>query len=138
MVSGNTHTSHIHININNIMKAMHHAHASKKLRMGLFLKALLLLCLVQHSVPFGMAGSEIRANRAPISCLSASETRRYGASSGSSGSAVDKDADGKEKAQLDQNTKYIEGLIRTLDTLLEQWIISGAMATVSRCFIYDV
>eukprot|EP00578_Thalassiosira_sp_NH16_P023122 CAMPEP_0181089218 /NCGR_PEP_ID=MMETSP1071-20121207/7187_1 /TAXON_ID=35127 /ORGANISM="Thalassiosira sp., Strain NH16" /LENGTH=685 /DNA_ID=CAMNT_0023171155 /DNA_START=174 /DNA_END=2231 /DNA_ORIENTATION=+ len=106
--------------------------------MSSLLKSLLLVCLAQQSVPFGfgIARSEVRANRAPIAKIgcSSSETRRYGASS-SSGSAVDKDADGKANSQLEQNTKYVEGLIRTLDTLLEQWKVSGgAMATRRRAY----
>src|SRR6056300_1105606 len=100
--------------------------------MELFLKTILLLCFVQHSVPFGMAGSEIRANRAPISsCFSPSETRRYNSSSsGSNAIGEENDVETKENNQLEQNTKYVEGLISTLGTLADHWIISGSMATV--------
>ena len=116
------------------MKAVHH---TSKLKMRLLLETFLLICLVQHSLPFGMAGSDIRASRAPITCFSPSETRWYNGSSSSSSSstsAVDEDNDAKkENNQLEQNTKYVEGLIVTLGTLLDHWIISGAMATVREC-----
>jgi len=96
------------------------------------MKTLLLLCLIQHCVPFGLAGSEIRSNRAPISCFP-SETRRY--SESSSNSAIDKDAtDDKESNQSEQNTKYVKGLIDTLQALLDKWIVSGSMPTRRRAW----
>lgn len=100
--------------------------------MGLFLKTILLLCLVQHCVPFGMAGSESRANRAPINSFS-SETRRFSTSS-STGSAVDKDTDEENNQSMEQNTKYINDLIVTLDTLGDHYIVSGSMATRRRAY----
>lgn len=120
---------------------------------GQFLKALLILCIccTQHCVSFGtLAGSEIRANRAPITCFpnplsSSSESRRYNSgssnssssSSGSDGSTVgateqpnDDDDAKKKKNQLEQNTKYVDGLIGTLESLLDQYVVSGSMPTV--------
>eukprot|EP00571_Detonula_confervacea_P006103 CAMPEP_0172315948 /NCGR_PEP_ID=MMETSP1058-20130122/26771_1 /TAXON_ID=83371 /ORGANISM="Detonula confervacea, Strain CCMP 353" /LENGTH=658 /DNA_ID=CAMNT_0013030155 /DNA_START=188 /DNA_END=2164 /DNA_ORIENTATION=+ len=79
-----------------------------------------------------MAGSEIRANRAPISCLS-SETRRF-SNSPSSSSAVDKDTDEEHNQSLEENTKYIGDLITTLGTLADHYIISGSMATRRRAY----
>ena len=111
------------------------------------------MCLTHHCISYGMAGSEIRANRAPITCLHGlqptpkprrrfiSETRRYSAD-GSGGSlrdlldetdgTTDKEAseDSKEQQQLEQNRKYVKGLIETLESLLDKWIVSGSMATV--------
>ncbi len=116
------------------MAEINHKSTSSKM-MCLFLKTILLLCLIQHSVQFGMAGSEIRANRAPITCFP-SDTRRYSANSsaGSSsaivGGSSNKDEEDKENNQLEQNTKYVKGLLETLETLLDKWIVSGAMATV--------
>lgn len=113
---------------------------------GQFLKALLILCLccTQHCVSFGIAGSEIRANRAPITCFPSSESRRYNSgssnSSSSSGSsdssstvgATEQTDDGakEKKNQLEQNNKYVNGLIDTLESLLDQYVISGSMPTV--------
>ena len=94
------------------------------------MKTLLLACLVHHGVPFGLAGSEIRANRAPITCLSSA-----------SGGAVGKDVDGissAESNQREQNTKYVNGLIETLQSLLDKWIVSGAMATVREVSAHSI
>ena len=115
---------------------------------GQFLKALLILCLccTQHCVSFGIAGSEIRANRAPITCFpnplpSSFESRRYNSGSSNSGSSDSSDSstvgatkqnndDVSKKNQLEQNTKYVNGLISTLESLLDQYVISGSMPTV--------
>eukprot|EP00584_Thalassiosira_punctigera_P008783 CAMPEP_0172541296 /NCGR_PEP_ID=MMETSP1067-20121228/12125_1 /TAXON_ID=265564 ORGANISM="Thalassiosira punctigera, Strain Tpunct2005C2" /NCGR_SAMPLE_ID=MMETSP1067 /ASSEMBLY_ACC=CAM_ASM_000444 /LENGTH=308 /DNA_ID=CAMNT_0013327303 /DNA_START=96 /DNA_END=1019 /DNA_ORIENTATION=- len=94
------------------------------------MKSILLLCLAQHCVPFGLAGSEIRANRAPIGCFSY-ESRRY--SSNSSGVGK-KEVGEEENPALEQNSKYIRGLIETLESLLDKWIVSGAMATRRRAY----
>ena len=115
---------------------------------GQFIKALLILCLccTQHCVSFGIAGSEIRANRAPITCFpnplpSSFESRRYNSGSSNSGSSGSSDSstvgatkqnndDVSKKNQLEQNTKYVNGLISTLESLLDQYVISGSMSTV--------
>ena len=44
---------------------------------------------------------------------------------------IDKDPeDSKEEQQLQQNRKYVKGLIENLESLLDKWIVSGSMATV--------
>lgn len=112
---------------------------------GQFIKALLILCLcccTQHCVSFGISGSEIRANRAPITCFPSSESRRYNSGSSNSSSSSDSsdsstvgatkqnNDDVSKKNQLEQNTKYVNGLIGTLESLLDQYVISGSMSTV--------
>ena len=112
---------------------------------GQFIKALLILCLccTQHCVSFGISGSEIRANRAPITCFpnhlsSSFESRRYNSGSSNSGSSdsstvgttEQNNDDVSKKNQLEQNTKYVNGLIGTLESLLDQYVISGSMSTV--------
>ena len=121
------------------MAGINHKSTTSKMMLCLFLKTILLLCLVQHSVPFGMAGSEIRANRAPITCFPP-ETRRYSAGSSSATTVGEgsKDTENRENNQLEQNTKYVKGLIETLETLLDKWIVSGAMATVSYALLYYI
>lgn len=37
----------------------------------------------------------------------------------------------QEARQLQQNSKYIKGLIENLEGVLDKWIISGSLATVS-------
>ena len=112
---------------------------------GQFIKALLILCLccTQHCVSFGISGSEIRANRAPITCFpnplpSSFESRRYNSGSSNScssdsstvGATKQNNDDVSKKNQLEQNTKYVNGLIGTLESLLDQYVISGSMSTV--------
>ena len=122
-----------------------HCHAAK-LKVGFLMKTILLLCLTQHCVSFGLAGSEIRSNRAPITCFPA-ESRKPSSSlssslsnNSSSSSSVEKDtsADGKtdNNVQLEQNTKYVKGLIDTLDGLLEKWAVTGNMGTVRSYMLY--
>lgn len=109
---------------------MTEGHHTPKSKMGLFLQTLLLLCLVEHSASFGIVGSEVRANRAPISCLSSSGTtrsRRY-STSNSSSSAVEKDTD------EENDDKHIYNLIETLGTLADHYIVSGSMATRRRAY----
>ena len=122
----------------------HHQHINiMAFKIGLLMKTLLLLCYIQHSVPFGLAGSDIRAGRAPIAaCFLPSDTRRFGSAgdssaSGSSGAATDvdnataSDGDDEENKELEQNTKYVKGLIDTLEGLCDKWIVTGNMGTVS-------
>lgn len=108
--------------------------------MDVLLKIIILLCLTQNCMPFGgLPGSDIRASRAPISCFQpTSETKRYSSSSSassnnsSSNTLNDEDADiiNEDNNQLQQNTKYINGLLETLDDLLGKYIVTGTMATV--------
>jgi len=125
----------------------------------LLMKYLLLLCLIQHCLPFGsvggIAGSEIRANRTPITSCFPPETRRYNsapngsaasASSSSSssssttnnGNALDEESAAAtgtaEENQLEQNTKYVKGLIETLEGLLDKYIVTGSMPTRRRAY----
>ena len=122
-----------------------HCHTGAQLKVVFLMKTILLLCLTQHCVSFGLAGSEIRSNRAPITCFPA-ESRKPSSSlssslsNNSSSSSVEKDttADGKieNNIQLEQNTKYVKGLIDTLDGLLEKWAVTGNMGTVRSYMLY--
>ena len=110
-------------------------------RGGRYLKAILLLCLVQYCISFSQAGSEIRANRAPITCFNLSDnaTRRYNSSSsdsdsGSTRSSNTKDTPSSGDKESEQNTKYVKGLIDTLESLCDKWIVSGTMATRRRAY----
>ena len=114
---------------------------------GQFLKALLILCTccTRHCLSFGIAGSEVRANRAPITCFPSSESRRYNSESSISSSSssasdsstaggateqTDDDVSKEKNNQLEQNTKYVNGLISTLESLLDKYVVSGSMPTV--------
>jgi len=46
----------------------------------------------------------------------------------------DLDLTSDEQKLIEQNTKYIEGLLSTLEGLLDKWICTGAMATRRRAF----
>jgi len=90
-----------------------------------------------------MAGSEIRSNRAPITCFNSESTRRYNSSSSNNTeesskplSRYTKGSDVKEdiSPELLQNTKYVNGLIETLGSLLDKWVESESMATRRRAY----
>jgi len=109
-----------------------------------FLRNLLLLCLIQYCISFGMAGSEIRSNRAPITCFNSESTRRYNSSSSNNSEESSKPLSRYTKPgdvqkddvspELLQNTKYVNGLIETLGSLLDKWVESESMATRRRAY----
>ena len=106
------------------------------------MKTVLLLCFVRCCFSFGDRGtraSDIRSRREPIVNFSPhpADTRRFHSEPGKTAMKEEScptNANARGTNEVDQNRKYIESLIKTLEGLCDKWIVSGSMGTRRRAY----
>jgi len=106
------------------------------------MKTVLLLCFFRCCFSFGDRGaraSDIRSRREPIVNFSPhpTDTRRFHSEPGKAtmkDESCPTNANARGTNEVDQNRKYIESLVKTLEGLCDKWIVSGSMGTRRRAY----